>query len=179
MMRLAALKTAARRMSTASSFHPHLPAGPATLVGRCWVENVGPCVITLDEETGICYDISQRVPTMTDLLNTDSPVDVARGYRSSGGVSAIGNVKDLMDSNQMLAPCDLSPVKACGGESHQTTRCCCCCCHSTLDPTALSHHHLYHSLTAHPVMIKYAHTGLVRVNVNRLSPPCWSTPSLL
>ena len=118
-MRLAPLKTGARRMSTASSFHPHLPAGPATLVGRCWVENVGPCVITLDEETGICYDISQRVPTMTDLLNSDNPVDVARGYRSGGG-SAIGNVNDLMDGNQtqmhLLAPCDLSPVKACGGE---------------------------------------------------------------
>lgn len=90
----------------------------ATLVGRVWRPEVGPCLITLrgDEVIDIT---SKAVPTMRDLLELDDP---AAYVREATGES-LGSLTDLAHLStegtgenvmHFLAPCDLQAVKACG-----------------------------------------------------------------
>lgn len=90
----------------------------ATLVGRVWRPEIGPCLITLrgDEVIDIT---SKSVPTMRDLLELDDP---ATYVRDAVGES-LGSLTDLAhlsgeavgdDVMHLLAPCDLQAVKACG-----------------------------------------------------------------
>ncbi len=90
----------------------------ATLVGRVWRPEIGPCLITLrgDEVIDIT---SKSVPTMRDLLELEDP---AAYVRDAAGES-LGSLTDLAylsgeavgdDVMHFLAPCDLQAVKACG-----------------------------------------------------------------
>jgi len=89
----------------------------AVMVGRVWCHD-GPCVVAV--RNGEVFDISGHAHTMSDLLERDDALDIAR---SAPGPS-LGPVQQLLaraiDRNagnngpQLLAPCDLQAVKACG-----------------------------------------------------------------
>ncbi|KQQ45363.1 hypothetical protein ASF61_20095 [Duganella sp. Leaf126] len=87
----------------------------AVMVGRVW-NNDGPCVVAV--RNGEVVDISGHAPTMSDLLERDDALDIAR---SAPGPS-LGPVQQLLahalarqaGTPQLLAPCDLQAVKACG-----------------------------------------------------------------
>lgn len=91
-----------------------------TLVGRVWNPAAGPhggpCVVAVRED-GV-FDISSAAPTMSELLEADDPVALARatpGQRLCG-------VDELFAASQrsgdgairLLAPCDLQVIKAAG-----------------------------------------------------------------
>ena len=86
----------------------------ATLIGRIWRD--GPCVVAV--RGGEVFDITAAVPTVSELLERDNPLDIAR--HAAG--QSLGSVQDLLaqalqapnDQPLLLAPCDLQAVKACG-----------------------------------------------------------------
>ena len=86
----------------------------ATLIGRIW--RGGPCVVAV--RGGEVFDITAAVPTVSELLERDNPLDIAR--HAAG--QSLGSVQDLLaqalqapnDQPLLLAPCDLQAVKACG-----------------------------------------------------------------
>ena len=90
----------------------------ATLIGRVWRNDIGPCVVTV--RTGQLFDItSAEAPTVADILNRDDAAD----YVGSASGEAIGSVDDWIEQSKaasgthedhLLAPCDLQAVKACG-----------------------------------------------------------------
>ncbi|MBV6325073.1 SDR family oxidoreductase [Duganella violaceipulchra] len=96
----------------------------AVLVGRVWRNGVidGPCVVAV--RNGEVFDITGHAPTMSDLLERDDVLDIAR---SAPGES-LGSVQQLMahalesttaagahiGMPRLLAPCDLQAIKACG-----------------------------------------------------------------
>lgn len=92
----------------------------AVLVGRVWRNGVvnGPCVVAV--RAGEVFDITGHAPTMSDLLERDDALEVAR----SAPGEALGSVQQLLanaladapDSSipQLLAPNDLQAIKACG-----------------------------------------------------------------
>jgi fumarylacetoacetate (FAA) hydrolase family protein/NAD(P)-dependent dehydrogenase (short-subunit alcohol dehydrogenase family) len=91
----------------------------AVLVGRVWRDGVinGPCVVAV--RNGEVFDITGHAPTMSDLLERDDALEVARSApgESLGPVqallaSAIGGGDDGIP--RLLAPCDLQAIKACG-----------------------------------------------------------------
>ncbi|MGB7859333.1 MAG: fumarylacetoacetate hydrolase family protein [Acidimicrobiia bacterium] len=89
----------------------------ATLVGRVWItEHDGPSVVAVRD--GEVYDISSDVPTMTDLINADSPIGATTGGTSIGPVEQLlaesSHVARSTASAWLLAPVDLQPVKASG-----------------------------------------------------------------
>jgi len=90
-----------------------------TLVGRAWLPGnpAGPSVVSIRED-GV-WDISRLAPTMTDLLEANDPVAVARGTGSRIGDTAAliaNSVESDRDPKQpyLLAPCDLQAIKASG-----------------------------------------------------------------
>ena len=91
-----------------------------TLVGRAWVPGAvaGPSVVVLRED-GV-YDLSDRFPTMSSLLETTLPaaqVRQAQGRRIGSLDELLANgVADTRDQNKpyLLAPCDLQVIKAAG-----------------------------------------------------------------
>jgi fumarylacetoacetate (FAA) hydrolase family protein len=96
-----------------------LNAASGTLVGRVWVPETGPVLVTLRE--GDLVDItSRKVPTMRDLLEMDDPA--ATVAESDGPV--VGSLTDVetesLDAQSdpskrhLLAPSDLQAVKAAG-----------------------------------------------------------------
>ena len=93
------------------------PAG--TYVGRVWRPGIGPSVVVV--RGGRLLDVtSPRVPTVSDLLETD---DLPDALASLDG-EAIGNLADLEagsltseareETLHLLAPCDLQAIKAAG-----------------------------------------------------------------
>lgn len=96
-----------------------LNAASGTLVGRVWMPDTGPVLVTLRE--GDLVDItSRKVPTMRDLLETDDPASTVADL--DGPV--VGSLTDIetesLDAQSdpskrhLLAPNDLQAVKAAG-----------------------------------------------------------------
>jgi fumarylacetoacetate (FAA) hydrolase family protein len=90
-----------------------------TLVGRAWVPGAvpGPSVVAIRED-GV-FDLSRSAPTMTELLDGDDPVALARGRGERlGDVAEIlaNSAYDRRDPARpyFLAPCDLQAIKASG-----------------------------------------------------------------
>jgi fumarylacetoacetate (FAA) hydrolase family protein len=90
-----------------------------TLIGRVWLpgDPPGPAVVAIRDD-GV-FDLGGAAPTMSDLLNADDPVALARGARARiGDLAAIlaNSAYDRRDPGlpYLLAPCDLQAIKACG-----------------------------------------------------------------
>ena len=90
-----------------------------TLIGRARVpgEPPGPSVVALRE--GGVFDLSRAAPTITDLLNADDPLALARaaGERLGDLAPILANsAHDRRDpaTPYFLAPCDLQALKAAG-----------------------------------------------------------------
>ncbi len=95
-------------MNFTSSMLPH-DGTAGTLVGRAWVPAsgdaiAGPSVVAIRAD-GV-YDLSQRFPTMSGLLELTEPAAAVR--------AAKGRHVGSIESVQFLAPCDLQVVKAAG-----------------------------------------------------------------
>ena len=96
----------------------------ATLIGRAWVPGRigGPSPVVI--AGGKVYDLGRVAPTVSELLNSRSPVRMARDSVKSGWGRAIGEVADLISNSHadrrdprkayLLAPCDLQALRACG-----------------------------------------------------------------
>jgi len=108
-------------LSTSSS----LPrdAGRATLIGRLWHPGVGPVLVAVHE--GGLHDLSKLAPTMSDLLEGNTPpaeaVRAALKSKSAPRIAALDEA--LANSDEaardtgkpwLLAPCDLQAIKASG-----------------------------------------------------------------
>ena len=90
-----------------------------TLIGRAWIPGAvpGPSVVVIRAFSA--FDISRAVATVSELLNADDPVALARtpGER-------LGDLSDILansahdrrdpDRPYFLAPCDLQAIKASG-----------------------------------------------------------------
>jgi fumarylacetoacetate (FAA) hydrolase family protein len=98
-----------------------LPAdgSAGALIGRVWLpgEPPGPAVVAIRGD-GV-FDFSRSAPTVSELLNADDPVALAR---SAG--TRIGDLAEILANSAynrrdprlpfLLAPCDLQAIKACG-----------------------------------------------------------------
>ena len=92
----------------------------AVLVGRVWRDGVinGPCVVAV--RNGEVFDITGHAPTMSDLLERDDALEVARSAPGEplGGVQQLMahalDAKAAVGAPRLLAPCDLQAIKACG-----------------------------------------------------------------
>src|SRR5690606_23874862 len=91
----------------------------ATLVGRVWLpgELGGPAVVVLRD--GEVIDCTARFPTLSQLLDTESPL---QAVRDAIGTS-LGSIEALLDKSgelrdpskpSLLAPADLHVIKAAG-----------------------------------------------------------------
>lgn len=90
----------------------------ALLVGRVWRDGTlpGPALVTV--QNGQVIDITEKGPTMADLLERDDLLEVVR--RAEG--APLGSLNTLLANSQssppqspyLLAPCDVQAVKACG-----------------------------------------------------------------
>jgi fumarylacetoacetate (FAA) hydrolase family protein len=90
-----------------------------TLVGRAWVPGAvpGPSVVAVRAD-GV-FDLSRSAPTMTELLDGDDPVALARGRGERLGDLALILANSAYDRRDparpyFLAPCDLQAIKASG-----------------------------------------------------------------
>ncbi|MEZ5830564.1 MAG: fumarylacetoacetate hydrolase family protein [Dongiaceae bacterium] len=93
-----------------------------TLVGRAWVPGnpAGPCVVLVKAD-GL-YDLTQRFPTLSALLNTADPAAAAReagknAKRICGLEECLANSaseRRTAGTPYLLAPADLQSLKACG-----------------------------------------------------------------
>jgi fumarylacetoacetate (FAA) hydrolase family protein len=88
----------------------------AILLGRALRPEVGPSIITIRD--GAVIDItSKQAPTIRDVLELDDPA----GYVRSAGGEGLGSPSAIAEATlqglpgtQLLAPCDLQALKACG-----------------------------------------------------------------
>ncbi|MES1157410.1 MAG: fumarylacetoacetate hydrolase family protein [Alphaproteobacteria bacterium] len=94
-------------------------AARATLVGRVWRPDIGPCLVAVRD--GELVDITNRdAPTMRDLLEISAPADYALAAMGEtiGALDQIaGNSWEDARSNaraSLLAPVDLQAIKAAG-----------------------------------------------------------------
>lgn len=93
-------------------------AANASLVGRVWLNDVGPVLVCIKPD-GV-YDLSSAAATMSELLELEDVVGAVRQH----GVTRIGDTQAaLRNSSQdernpalpwFLAPCDLQAIKASG-----------------------------------------------------------------
>ena len=90
-----------------------------TLIGRVWLpgDPLGPAVVAIRGE-GV-FDLGRAAPTVSELLNADDPVALARtqGTRVGDLEQILANsAYDRRDPGLpwLLAPCDLQAIKACG-----------------------------------------------------------------
>ena len=90
-----------------------------TLIGRAWVpgETAGPSPVVLRAD-GV-FDLSQQFPTLSDLLESPSPLEAVRSARGR----FIGSVEELLANTGvncdpasafLLPPADLQVIKAAG-----------------------------------------------------------------
>ena len=90
----------------------------ATLVGRIWVEGMGPVLVRVQPD-GV-YDLGSLAPTMSDLLELADPVTAVRQHQGKrlGDTAAILSNSDYTERRPelpwFLAPCDLQCLKATG-----------------------------------------------------------------
>jgi len=89
----------------------------STLVGRVWLSSdAGPAVVSIRH--GVVYDISPSAPTITDLINSDEPLDRVSGGTAIGEIDAVlvNSAHNRRESSTpwLLAPVDLQPIKASG-----------------------------------------------------------------
>src|SRR5512147_2213705 len=93
-----------------------------TLVGRAWVPgNPGGPSVVLAKADGL-YDLTDRFPTVSALLNNGNPTEAARqagrdAKRLCGLEECVANsASDRRAANipHLLAPADLQSLKACG-----------------------------------------------------------------
>ena len=99
-----------------------LPAdlSDALLVGRVWRNSKinGPCVVVV--RRGEVFDITATAPTSADLLDAEDLLALARHAPGESLGSVADLVRDALDPlsdkrfPQLLAPCDIQPIKACG-----------------------------------------------------------------
>jgi fumarylacetoacetate (FAA) hydrolase family protein len=98
-----------------------LPADGAsgTLIGRVWLpgDPPGPAVVAIRDDQ--VFDVGRAAPTVSELLNADDPVAIARSEgRRIGNLATIlaNSAYDRRDPGLpwLLAPCDLQAIKACG-----------------------------------------------------------------
>ena len=92
----------------------------ALLIGRVWRGGAinGPCVVVVRQ--GEVFDISAQVPTVSELFERAGLANFVRTVQGE----PLGPVQQLMDNAlavqpdaglpQLLAPCDLQAIKACG-----------------------------------------------------------------
>jgi fumarylacetoacetate (FAA) hydrolase family protein len=92
----------------------------ALLVGRVWRDGAlgGPAVVAV--RRGQLFDITRHAPTVSDLLERDDLLAIARDAAGD----ALGSAADLVEAAllgrpgpgglRLLAPCDLQAIKACG-----------------------------------------------------------------
>jgi fumarylacetoacetate (FAA) hydrolase family protein len=93
-------------------------AARATLVGRVWLNNVGPVLVCVKPD-GV-YDLSPAANTMSELLEIEDPVSAVHQH----GVQRIGDTQAVLRNSAhdqrnpalpwFLAPCDLQALKASG-----------------------------------------------------------------
>jgi fumarylacetoacetate (FAA) hydrolase family protein len=96
----------------------------ATLIGRAWVPgpDAGPSPVLISEDK--VWDLARVAATVSELLNLQQPVKVARDAVLSGWARPIGSVGDLIENSHadrrtttkpyLLSPCDLQALRACG-----------------------------------------------------------------
>ncbi|HAF2412823.1 TPA: fumarylacetoacetate hydrolase family protein [Salmonella enterica] len=87
--------------------------GRALLIGRVWrpAPINGPSVIVV--RSGQVFDITRFAATTADLFDRSNVVDIAR----TAPGDPLGTVQALIDGEpglQLLAPCDVQAIKACG-----------------------------------------------------------------
>ena len=105
----------------------HAEAG---LVGRVWLpgkENNpgGPSIVRV---TGSAvYDLTARIPTISDLINQDNPADVVNSVTGGMFIATFGEIaantlRTERDYSKpfFISPIDLQPVKACGVTFHDS-----------------------------------------------------------
>ncbi|BDC40152.1 fumarylacetoacetate hydrolase family protein [Paraburkholderia terrae] len=107
---------------TASNETNYLPddLDRALLIGRVWRKtdrHEGPSVVAV--RNGDVFDITSSAPTTADLFERDDAVGIARnapGERlgSAADLIAASLANDTSANLQLLAPCDVQPIKACG-----------------------------------------------------------------
>ncbi|BCG00207.1 hypothetical protein PPGU19_047750 [Paraburkholderia sp. PGU19] len=107
---------------TASNETNYLPddLDRALLIGRVWRKtdrHEGPSVVAV--RNGDVFDITSSAPTTADLFERDDAVEIARnapGERlgSAADLIAASLANDASANLQLLAPCDVQPIKACG-----------------------------------------------------------------
>jgi fumarylacetoacetate (FAA) hydrolase family protein len=90
-----------------------------TLIGRVWLpgDPQGPAIVAIRGD-GV-FDLGRAAPTVSELLNADDPVAIARSEgRRIGNLATIlaNSAYDQRDPGLpwLLAPCDLQAIKACG-----------------------------------------------------------------
>jgi fumarylacetoacetate (FAA) hydrolase family protein len=77
------------------------------LVGRVQLDD-GPHVVAV-RDAGL-FDLSRLAPTMSDLLDLDTPAEAVRGHAGER-VMSLG---EALGQRVLLAPCDLAAIKAAG-----------------------------------------------------------------
>jgi len=93
-------------------------AQQATLVGRVWIEGLGPVLVRADHEA--VYDLSQLAPTCSALLELPDAAAAVRAHpapriASVAEVIANSSADARIDEKPwLLAPCDLQALKASG-----------------------------------------------------------------
>lgn len=92
-------------------------AGRATLVARVWEPEVGgPCVAAVRGDTVV--DLSDVVPTVSDLLEAPDAVDLVRSFPGGRRWSAAELLRATLTGDRhaahLLAPVDLQVLKAAG-----------------------------------------------------------------
>ncbi|WP_432728872.1 fumarylacetoacetate hydrolase family protein [Variovorax sp. W6] len=96
-------------------------AGRATLVGRLWQPGVGPVLVAVHE--GGLHDLSKLAPTMSDLLEGNTPpAEAVRGaLKNAPRIASLDEALANSDETArdtgkpwLLAPCDLQAIKASG-----------------------------------------------------------------
>jgi fumarylacetoacetate (FAA) hydrolase family protein len=90
--------------------------GAAILLGRVLRPSIGPSVVTIRNRSVV--DITARqAPTVRDILEMDDPAAYVQSAPGEdlGSLSAIADAtKQGHSAAQLLAPCDLQALKACG-----------------------------------------------------------------
>ena len=88
----------------------------AILVGRVERPSIGPSVVTIRD--GAVLDITaKQAPTVRDILEMDDPAAYVRSARGEdlGSLSTVASATvNGLAGPQLLAPCDLQALKACG-----------------------------------------------------------------
>ena len=95
-------------MSLAEILPDDLYAG--VLVGRLWVDGPLPGPRTVAACEHGLFDLSALAPTLSDLFDLPDPAAAVRTHAGA----RLGSLEAAIAEGQLLTPCDLQAVKACG-----------------------------------------------------------------